>query len=59
MQADDDMLLRSLQDIVPADLIDAELSETGLEAFTFDSEDIEPTSDAAIPSASGQPRSAA
>ena len=53
------MLLRSLQDIVPADLIDAELSETGLEAFTFDSEDIEPASDAAMPSASGQQRSAA
>ena len=52
IQAEDDMLLRSLQDIVPADLIEAELSDTGMNTFSFDSEDTEP-SDIPLPLPSG------
>lgn len=44
------MLLRSLQDIMPADLLEAELSDTGMEDFSFDDQqhngmpDVQPAS---------------
>lgn len=47
------MLLRSLQDIVPADLFEAELSDTGMNAFSFDTQDVEPASDTLLPLPSG------
>ena len=41
-QVEDDMLLSSLHDLVPAELVDAELSGAAMEAFTFETVDLAP-----------------